>query len=338
MAENGGGRVTARFVIGSLLLALVASSCRNVDGVQTAPGSEMKHPDLPSRPSAPASSTFRSLWYDGNAELSGYRITLPRYGQKREGELVLIYVTEPVDRTTLIKDDHAPPDRRVDVMKLNANLDFLAGIYPYSVMTSVFAPIDDWGVERFSPVKISFTAQEWCGHVFHAVWPGRGFFESRIASYFSHEGERSMKVTVPEETLYEDALLIQLRELDGPFAEGKDWQGSIVPSLWRTRTAHVPPAPGRAFIRRSVQESGPGAITRFELESGDYRRTFDVELQPPRRVVRWVTSDGEEAELLRTARLPYWKLNRVGDEKYREQIGVPSGRKTVVPGEHSDKR
>jgi len=144
--------------------------------------------DLPPVPRARATGAFRGLWFDGNAELSGYRLTTPRYGELRRGELVLIYVTEPMDRATWVKDDDAPPERRVEVLKLNESRSFLAGIYPYTVMTSTFAPIDAWGGERFAPVKISLTAQEWCGQVFQAVWPGAGRFEEQIASYFADEG------------------------------------------------------------------------------------------------------------------------------------------------------
>jgi len=279
---------------------------------------------LPSQPLAPASGDFRGLWYDGNAELSGYRLTTPRYGELRTGEMVLVYVTEPLSRRTWIKDDDAPPADRVDVLKLNQSFGFLTGIYPYSVMTSVFAPIDDWGGARFSPVKLTITAQEWCGQVFQALWPGPGRLRTQIASYFASEGEGTTDTTVPAGTLYEDALLIQLRELDGPFANGGDWSGPLIPSLWRTRRTHVPPQPQNATLKRTRQGEGAAAVTRFVLEAGDYRRTFEVAVAPPRRVLGWTTSEGEEARILQTTRLPYWTLNRTGDEALRGRLGLTS--------------
>ncbi len=288
-------------------------------------GSKQKGAGLGALPApvSRASGDFRNLWYDGNAELSAYEVETPRYGKIRRGEVVLVYVTEPMNRNTWIKDDDAEPRQRVDVIKLNITLRFLTGIYPYSVMTSVFSPIDDWQGHRFSPVKVSMTAQEWCGHVFQSLWPSPGKFRSQIFSYFASEGERAMTKDVPTDTLYEDALLIQLRELDGPFAKGSDWSGALVPSLWRLRTGHRVPESVAATIKRELVPHEGKHVTRFTLEAGGYRRVFDVEQDKPRRILGWTTSRGEKAQLIKSTRLPYWKLNRPGDERYRKELGLP---------------
>lgn len=305
------------------ITALTLATCRDVH--EPTPPPMVGHPALPlSNPRSLASGEFRGLWYDGNAELAGYEITQPRYGSLRHGELALIYVTEPLDRQTWIKRDDALPERRVDVLKLNANLTFLAGIYPYSVMTSVFSPIDDWGMARFTPVKITLTAQEWCGQVFEGMWPGVGTLERQTISYFADEGERHLREPVPDDTLYEDALLIQLRELDGPFAKGASWSGYLVPSLWRLRRAHTPAVAAPTTITRSEAMRDGFAVTRFVVESTNYRRTIDVERAAPRRILGWQTSDGEQATLRRSTRLPYWERNRPGDESLREQLGFPT--------------
>ncbi|MEX2529336.1 MAG: hypothetical protein WD960_01070 [Gemmatimonadota bacterium] len=281
---------------------------------------------LPERPVASASSEFWEWWGDGRAELSGYQMTVQHYGEPREAELALIYVTEPHDRRTWIKDDDASSPERVEVLKLNRNAAFLTGSYPYAVMTSVFAPVDRYRDEAFAPVRIVHQAQEWCGAYSHLVWPGRNRFRSLRLSYFAQHGERIREVDVPGEVLYEDALLVQLRELDGPFAGGGDWEGLLVPELWRVRSMHgsVDPVPATIVreegIRRMGQEEHP--ITRFTLESDGYRRIFEVEREVPRRVLGWTTSTGEEAEILATERLPYWELNRLGDESVREALGL----------------
>ncbi len=199
-----------------------------------------RFPAFPERPRAGAGDAFVRAWSDGQAELSGYRARVSRYGALRDAEVVLVFVTEPMDRRTWIKDDHAPAAQRVSVMKLNASLRFQTGVYPYSVLTSVFAPVDRYRDEAFSPVKITLSVQEWCGHVFHGVWPGEGAAVEQIISYFAEEGERRGDLAVPAGALYEDALLIQLRELDGPFARGAAWRGPLVPALWNVRRAHTP--------------------------------------------------------------------------------------------------
>jgi hypothetical protein len=258
-----------------------------------------------------ASSAFWTSWGDGKAELSGYAVTTGRYGAPREGRVVLIYVTEPMDRRVWVKDDagDVPPAERVNVLKLNNVLKFQTGIYPYSVMTSVFAPVDGAG-ERFSPAKIVMSAQEWCGSVYQRVMPGDAQFAAESRSYFHAEGDS------------EKTVLIQLRELDGPFAGGKDWAGSIVPSLWSARKRHAPLEAVPATIKRESTTRDGAPVTRFTVAYGSVSTTYDVEKGAPRRVLGWKSKDGDEGRILKTTRLPYWKLNQPGDEKYLKELGL----------------
>ena len=271
-----------------------------------------------------ASPAFWTAWGDGKAELSGYAVTTSRYGAPREGKVALIYVTEPMDRRNWIKDDagDVPASERVNVLKLNNVLKFQTGIYPYSVMTSVFASVDGPAGERFSPVKIAMTVQEWCGSVYQRVMPADGQFVGESRSYFHSEGDSETTVKVSTGTLYEDALLIQLRELDGPFAGGNDWAGSIVPSLWSARKRHAPLVAMPATIKREDAKRNGAPVTRFTVTYGSVITTYDVEKAAPRRVLGWKSKDGEEGTILKTTRLPYWKLNQPGDEKYLKELGL----------------
>jgi len=274
-------------------------------------------------PIPPASPAFWKAWGDGKAELSGYAVTTTRYGAPREGRVVLIYVTEPMDRRNWIKDDagDVPPADRVNVIKLNQVWKFQTGIYPYSVMTSVFAPVDGGDQERFSPAKITMSAQEWCGHVYQRVLPAAEAYQNELRSYFHADGDRDVTVKAPPGTLYEDALFVQLRELDGPFAKGKDWAGPIVPSLWAQRKKHAALAPVPATIHREDANRDGTPVTRFTLTYAAASTTYDVEKALPHRVVAWKTKDGDEARLLKTTRLSYWQLNGPGDEKYQRELG-----------------
>jgi hypothetical protein len=281
----------------------------------------------------PASDAFYRTWSDGKAELSGYRVTTPRYGQLREGTAVLIYVTEEMNKRTLIKDDTGtvPPGDKEVVLKLNNMLDFRTGIYPYKVMTSVFSPVGSSGRERFAPAKISFSAQEWCGQVFHMLKPTVDAFDSEIRSYFSSEGDADEHRSTPAFTLYEDALFIQLRELDGPFNGGKDWSGHLVPAVWSTRKRHVDVDAVPATISRAAGDRSGIAATLFTLRYDDFERTFFVETGGSRRLLGWTSSDGENAEILKTARLPYWQLNGNGAESYLSEIGLEASGSTALP-------
>ena len=296
-------------------------------------GNPGRFSDLPDEPLERAGSAFWEWWGDGRAEMSGYRISTPRYGAPREGELALVYVTEPHDRRTWIKDDTVEEPHRVNVMKLNVSLKFLTGIYPYSLLTSVFAPVDRYRPRGFSPVKLTLGSQEWCGNYFHEVWPAEDQLRSLRISYFASEGETVREIRVPPDTLYEDALLIQLRELDGPFAGGGDWEGPLVPGLWSVRRRHgtVRPVPARITRERGRREGVP--VTRFTVRLGEEERVIDVERERPRRVLGWRTSDGEVAALLGSERLAYWRLNGPGDEEERRRMGLdPEGRPPSTEG------
>jgi len=228
-----------------------------------------------------------------------------------------------MNKTTLIKDDtgEVRAENKEVVLKLNHTLKFRTGIYPYSIVTSVFSPVGSAGRERFAPVKISFSAQEWCGHVYQMITPTMEAFRSEIHSYFSTEGDAITTTRTEPLTLYEDALFIQLRELDGPFEGGGDWSGYVVPSLWSSRRHHTPLEPVPATITRSDGERDGTPVTRFVLAYGNFTRTMEVETAPEHRILGWTTSEGEQAALLRTTRLPYWRLNGNDDVDYLKELG-----------------
>lgn len=278
---------------------------------------------LPVRPRATASADFWRRWGDGRAELASYDVLTPRYGELRPAELVLITVTEPLDRRTLVKDDDVPEAQRLNVLKLNVSLKFETGVYPYSVMTSVFATVDDYGLGRFAPVKLTLTAQEWCGHVFEGVWPSVGRFFVEERSYFAGEGDRDRVVPVAAGTLYEDALLLQLRELDGAFHEGRDWEGTMVMSLWRGRRAHQPLGATAATIRRVRTVVDGVSANAFTMTAAGFTRTYEVSTEGDHAVLGWRSSDGEVVRLRRSARLAYWTLNHEADRvPTRTQLGL----------------
>src|SRR6476646_3754549 len=77
------------------------------------------------------SDPFQKHWYDGKAELAGYELTIPRYGQTRKGEAVTIFVYEPFSNSARVKADPGkhPATDEFPVMKLNLVEDFATGVY-----------------------------------------------------------------------------------------------------------------------------------------------------------------------------------------------------------------
>jgi hypothetical protein len=276
-----------------------------------------------------AQTDFSSHWHDGRAELDGYRWTVNRYDQQRTGHAVMIYVTEPFSESKRVKTDDPSqnPSDTVDVLKLNLVRDFQTGIYDYNTMTSVFSRSDD-----FSPLKVSFTSAEWCGHVYGELLFDRRRVTERFFSYF--EGESSEgKVGREANGVTEDNLFILLRGLRGPYLEpGGKIEVPFLPGAFHRRLTHQRLEWASAEIERrpgaeTVQvPAGTFATVLYVVRTGDGREgRFFIEQQHPHRIVRWAWGPGRAAEsgdLTGTVRVKYWQLHDNGDERYLEQMGL----------------
>jgi hypothetical protein len=278
--------------------------------------------------SASAAQDFWKHWGDGKAELSGYRLTQPRYGAPRAGHAVLIYVTEELSDSLRVKADPGrhPASGVYPVMKLNEVRDFQTGIYDYNVMTSVFARVAaGWPV-----AKVSFSSQEWCGHVYHQLLPRGGQLAGMLHSYFDGEADASDSLPLPQGGVFEDALPILLRGWKGAYLKaGESRSVPLLPSLLSSRLSHRKLAWGRATIRRSadtaVLDTPAG---RFEVVTwtvgveGGRTTTLAIEAKEPYRLVKRSDDAGEELVLLGSSRLAYWKLNGPGGERYLKELGL----------------
>jgi hypothetical protein len=272
-----------------------------------------------------ADPDFDSYWRDGKAELDGYRFTISRYGQERRGHGVAVYVTEPFSDSKRVKveDPSRNPSDVIDVLKLNLVRDFQTGIYDYNTMVSVFARDTD-----FSPVKISFSSAEWCGHVYEELLFKPGKITGQYFSYF--DGESGLvNLDIPKYAVAEDNLFILLRGLRGPFLRtGEKATFQLLPGLYYSRLAHKPPAWVGAEIYCAGElgvdvPAGKFTATLYKLKTVDGREgRFFVEKAYPHRIVRWELLPDVSAELTGTIREPYWKLHDNGHEKYLKDLGL----------------
>jgi hypothetical protein len=281
-------------------------------------------------------TAFDAHWRDGQAELNGYRLQIDRYGETRIGHAVLIYVTEPFSESKRVKLDNPSrhPSDTIDAIKLNLVRDFQTGIYDYNTMVSVFSRTSD-----FSPVKISFSSAEWCGHVYEELTfhPGqvRGFY----ASYF--EGETAnVALDAPSNGVTEDNLWILLRGLGGDFLKpGGQRDIPYLPGLLHGRFAHRPPAWTTAIITRAEKPqsvtvpAGTFDVTAYTVTvAGGRTGRFFIETTYPHRVIRWELSPDVNAELTGSIRSAYWLKNKNGDEQLLEKIGIPPPTHKTSPG------
>jgi hypothetical protein len=277
-----------------------------------------------------AEGTFEALWYDGQAEVSGYRWKGSRYGELRTGEAVAIFVTEPLGAKEHVKVDR-PAEYRGDVLtvlKLNLVRDFQTGVYDYHTMVSAFVGVDD-----FRPLKQAFSSAEWCGQVYEELDVRAGGVTLDVRSYFQGESVRKTLETKPD-GLVGDQLLVWLRGLRGHvLAPGETRRLPYLTDPFERRLRHREAEWGELAITRAA---GPASVTvpagtfaalRYRLEASD-GRTGVVELEEahPHRLLTWSWArDGEvldSAELTGSRRMKYWELQAEGEERLRRDIGL----------------
>lgn len=278
-------------------------------------------------------SGFWSHWGDGKAELSSYTIEQNRYGEMRKAEGVLIYVTEPFNLTKQVKadyDDKNDPNV-VSLLKLNRVKKFQTGIYDYSLMSSVFVPLESYTAGGQShpaghPLKVTFTSQEWCGMAFEQLNRTDKGMRSRSFSYFESEGDADRLLVDDKRTYYADELFIAVRELIRPMASGSIF---LYQTLEAGRLHHRSPERMEATVSRSegmYSYGGRVEVNNWSIKAGKYAWTFTVEQAFPHKILAYSYSEGntlvEKGTLKKSVRLPYWELNANRDETYLKKLGL----------------
>lgn len=267
----------------------------------------------------PLTEAFKKYWYAGEAEITSYKLEQARYGEIREGNAVLIYVTEPFHNKKQVKADRSNPDN-IPVLKLNSTKNYLTGIYPYSIMSSSFYPVHN----NQHAVKVTFSAQEWCGQVF-AQLNNRASFEVSTHSYFESEGDANFKL---EKEILENELwnMIRINPELLPIGNLK-----IIPSLEYTRMAHKELKAQKAnAILTQVGDLSTYTITYPELE-----RTLVITFTTsfPHVIENWSDSFksgfGSKAKImtstatkLKTIKSPYWRKNSNEFLPLRDSLGL----------------
>lgn len=301
-------------------------------------------------PSPDYGETFWSHWGDGRAELAGYDLRYTRYGESRRGTAVAIFVTESFSSSDRVK--HEDPRRAESdvfpVLKLNLMQDFATGVYDYNLMTSTFVTLRAVGGRPAGlPTKVTFSSQEWCGQVYAQLLFDQDGVRHDSHSYFDGEADQRQKLDYPAEGLAEDALLLWSRGLAAPtLRPGESRRVRLLRSVETARLDHLPVAWLEAEIARdaepgqirvpagdfavdvlrvsieptSTERTYPPTRPRLELPARDW--VFYVEQAAPHRLIKWTRSDGVQAELLQSARLPYWTLNGPGFEKSLQDLGL----------------
>lgn len=308
------------FLPAAAFLLLVAACGQNTAGPvkEDHPATPRTAPEVP-RDQRVLPKDFGAYWFAGEAELTSYELEQARYGEMREGHAVLIYVTEPFLEGKQVKADQNHPDN-IQVLKLNHTKKFLTGIYPYSIMTSIFYPL----YAQQHAVKLSASVQEWCGHVYTQL-NNREVFELTSHSYFEKEADQQLRL---EKIPLEDEIWTQLRVAPESLPLGKL---QMLPALEYIRLAHKEMKAYEAEC--SLTETA--GLSTYKISYPELGRTLSIQFGTafPHVVEGWSESYpggfGPDARVLtskarklRTLKTAYWEKNGNKDVILRDSLGL----------------
>lgn len=276
---------------------------------------------------------FWEHWGDGYAELSGYSLEFPRYGEVRKGTAVAIFVTEDFSKSARVKADPGkhPADDVAPIMKLNLIQDYQTGIYDYNMMLSSFVTTQPFGLQSLGkPMKTSFASQEWCGHVYEQRIFHKNKLSFQLHSYFDGEADRRGTLDYPEESISEDVLLLWARGLAAPFMKpGETKKINYLTSMEYSRLKHKNPQwlIADLSVSDATEEISIGGakyrVRRYTAKlSNGLEWNIEVEAAAPHKIIRWGNSEGLKAELLGSKRMKYWELNNNGSENFLKELGL----------------
>lgn len=229
---------------------------------------------------------FRDYWYNHGAEISRFSLQQMRYGEIHQGDAVLIFVTEEMNPALQVKADNPGP-ANIPILKLNAVRKFFTGIYPYSIMTSVFTPVEV--VNYPLPLKVTASSQEWCGQVYAQMNLSNDGFRVRVHSYFEQENDQDFKLKnyVPE-----DGIWTRLRIAPHGLPRGEFY---MIPGTVYARLGHRPLRPQKAVaalgpVSEKSLEGNP--MVRYEIKFPQQQRTLRIffEKEFPFRIQKWEES------------------------------------------------
>jgi len=272
---------------------------------------------------------FNEYWRSGLAEITRYELKQARYGEYREGDAVLIFVTEEFLPEKQVKYEFPANEKPVATLKLNATKKFYTGIYPYSMMTSTFSPLN---YEKSPALKVTSSSQEWCGHTFMQLNRRADKYKVELRSYFQAEGDRTFEL---EGVMLEDEIWTRIRLAPASLPTGKF---RMIPSTQFVRLRHVKLKVERAVGKLEESrnpELSNAPLQTYSVSFQDLKRQLKIifEKDFPYRIIAWkesyLSGFGENAKKLTTTarstnsiRSAYWRQNKLSDSHLRDKLGL----------------
>jgi len=269
-------------------------------------------------------SKFDKYWYQGKAEITSYELKQARYGEIRTGTAVFVFVTEPFSKSKQVKLNNTNRNEEdvVKVLKMNFTKKFTTGIYDYSILQSIFTPID---LEHYKhSIKVVTSLQEWCGQTYTQLNLQSYKYKVLLKSYFETEGDQEYQI---EQAMLEDEIWNLIRIAPNVLPIG-DIQ--LIPNTATARLRHSVLNVENAFASLNENKANKNLMT-YTVEFVESQRTLSVDYHKkfPHEIEAWTETyidNGKElsttATRIKTILSDYWSKYKVKDESMRQELGL----------------
>ena len=274
--------------------------------------------------SKPSAEAFHDYWFQGLAEISRFQLEQARYGEIRKGDAVLIFVTEEFLVDKQVKSEQGKVPGAVPVLKLNFIKKFKTGIYPYSIMSSMFTPVELTKYPK--TLKVTTSIQEWCGHTFTQINLRKNKYQVMIRSYYMDEADRNDSL---EDVQLEDNIWALIRIAPDSLATGDI---EIIPGSQFSRLKHIDQKKQNATASLDVHadlcsysiiyKDIPRALTirfknHFPFEIMGWEETSSLDKDAGQSILK------TRATRTHTMLIDYWNKKGLKDTSYRNKLGLP---------------
>ena len=263
---------------------------------------------LPSIVSADSPFSLRllqdhELWGDGNAELTIFTAQEKRYGTLHDTEVRHIVVREDFAGKEQVKADNWQAPGAFPVFKLNQIITVPTGTYRYDQGHSSF-----WRANDGQLIKFASTTNDSCGLSYKQGNLSPGGWRYRAFTYWEGMSEVSTYAKPPRGALTYDELPFKLRTLD--FGNVAEFSAPLMESVIDSKADKLAWSPASFTI---VKHGDTWQVTVRHSQGTD---TFEFDQATPHALRHWQRWDGSSLHRQHLTRIPYWKLNQPGDEKY----------------------
>jgi len=263
--------------------------------------------------------SFEEYWLKGNGEVNSYALKQIRYGEIHEGEVILTFLAEDFSRSKQVRLDY--PEKAgsdaVKVLKVNQIRKFTTGIYDYSILQSVFTPID---LKKYpNSMKITTSIQDWSGHIYSQLNLRPYQFILQLRSYFESEGDQEFQL---EKALLEDEIWNLIRVDPKALPEGSI---QIIPSIITSHLRHY--ALGLEEARAKLNIGKKTSTYEVNFLDSDRKLKISFQTEFPHVIEGWEEQYKEAGKRLTTTatlkksmQIEYWHRHFNSDRKLREEL------------------